>query len=60
MSMDRNLPATQPEHPAADADERPALPAQRPLSVAFLPLALVSFIVLAFIIAAWTFLATAT
>jgi hypothetical protein len=60
MSMDRNLPATQSEPPAADADERPPLPAQRPLSVAFLPLALVSFIVLAFIIAAWTFLATAT
>ena len=58
--MDRNLPATQSEPSAADADDRPPLAAHRPLSVAFLPLALVSFIVLAFIIAAWTFLSTAT
>ena len=58
--MEPNLPATR-EDVAADvaSAERP-LPAQRPLSVAFLPLALVTFIVLAFIIAAWTFLSTAT
>lgn len=58
--MEPNLPATR-EDLAADVPraERP-LPAQRPLSVAFLPLALVTFIVLAFIIAAWTFLSTAT
>jgi hypothetical protein len=58
--MEPNLPATR-EDLAGDVlrAERP-LPAQRPLSVAFLPLALVTFIVLAFIIAAWTFLSTAT
>lgn len=56
--MEPNLPATREDVDAADATERP-LPAQRPLSVAYLPLALVTFIVLAFIIAAWTFLSTA-
>jgi len=55
--MERNLPATQDETPP-DAPERPVEPPQRPLSVAFLPLALVSFIILAFTIAAWTFLST--
>jgi hypothetical protein len=58
--MEPNLPATREDVAADDtAAERP-LPAQRPLSVAFLPLALVTFLVLAFIIAAWTFLSTAT
>lgn len=52
--MESNLPATRPD----DADlERAPLPRRQPLSVAFLPLALVTFIVLAIIIAAWTFLA---
>ena len=55
--MERNLPATQDET-LPDAPERPVEPPQRPLSVAFLPLALVSFIILAFTIAAWTFLST--
>jgi len=49
--MDRNLPTT----PGANVEETP-LPRRQPLSVAFLPLALVTFIVLAFIMAAWTFL----
>ena len=56
--MEPNLPATRDDVAGSDGSERP-LPAQRPLSVAFLPLALVTFIVLAFIIAAWTFLSTA-
>ncbi len=57
--MEPNLPATRDELPEPELVERP-LPAQRPLSVAFLPLALVTFLVLAFAIAAWTFLSTAT
>ncbi|HUH17304.1 MAG TPA: hypothetical protein VMM85_05090 [Methylomirabilota bacterium] len=55
--MDRNLPSTQRE---ADASgETPGTPLERrqPMSVAFLPLALVTFIILAFVIAAWTVLA---
>jgi hypothetical protein len=56
--MDRNLPAAQPEPPATDAEERAPAPGQ-PLSVAYLPLALATFVVLAFTIAAWTFVSTA-
>ena len=56
--MESNLPATRPD---TDADlDRAPLPRRQPLSVAFLPLALVAFIVLAIVIAAWTFLAAAT
>jgi hypothetical protein len=56
MSMDRNLPATRPD----DGDALPPpLERRQPLSVAFLPLALVAFVILALIIAAWTFLAAA-
>jgi hypothetical protein len=58
--MDSNVPATRPEAPLAereDAPVEPPLPPAQPLSVAFLPLALVVFILLAFIIATWTFLA---
>jgi len=52
--MESNLPATRPD----DGDPEPAPLARRqPLSVAFLPLALITFIVLAIIIATWTFLA---
>jgi hypothetical protein len=57
--MDSNLPATQTDAIAVEADERPALRRRQPVSVAFLPLALVTFIILAFAIATWTFLATA-
>jgi hypothetical protein len=53
--MSSNLPATRAEAP--DADAATPLPPRRPVSVAFLPLALVAFVVLAFVIAAWTFLA---
>lgn len=53
--MESNLPATRSE---TDADlELTPLPSRQPLSVAFLPLALITFIVLALVIAAWTFLA---
>ena len=54
--MDRNLPATRLE--ADEVADRAPVGAHRPLNVAFLPLALVTFIVLAFVIAAWTFLAS--
>ena len=58
--METNLPATRDE-PATDSVEQPAaLGRRQPLSVAFLPLALITFIVLALTIAAWTFLAAAT
>ena len=54
--MSTNLPATRTE-PIDDPGEPTPLPPSRPVSVAFLPLALVAFIVLAFVIAGWTFLA---
>jgi hypothetical protein len=58
MTTESNLPATRPD---ADAElERPPLTRRQPLSVAFLPLALVTFMLLAITIAAWTFLAAAT
>jgi hypothetical protein len=54
--MERNLPAT-PDEARPDADpEQPMEAPPRPVSVAFLPLALISFLILAFTIAAWTFL----
>jgi len=58
--MENNLPATRDETTTDREAERLPLAAHRPLSVAFLPLALVTFILLALIIAAWTFLAAAT
>ena len=60
MSVERNLPATRPDADPIEADAAAPLPRRQPLSVAFLPLALVTFIILAFTIAAWTFLAAAT
>jgi hypothetical protein len=56
MTTSTNLPATQDEAPV---ESQPPLPAERPLGVALLPLALVSFVILALVMAAWTFLATA-
>ena len=53
-----NLPATRPD-PEAEP-ERAVLRPRQPISVAFLPLALAAFIVLALIIASWTFLAATT
>jgi hypothetical protein len=56
--MDSNLPATRPDAPVVPVDEPAApLPRRQPLSVAYLPLALVTFLVIAFVIATWTFLA---
>jgi len=56
--MEPNLPATRPD--AETGAARAPLERRQPLSVAFLPLALVAFIVVALAIAAWTFLAAAT
>lgn len=58
--MEPNLPATRPPAPPGIGHEadRQVAPRQR-ISVALLPLALVAFVVLAFIAAAWTFLAVA-
>jgi len=60
--MDRNLPATRSETALTETDDRVPLPLPRrqPISVAYLPLALLTFIILAFAIAAWTFLSAAT
>ncbi|MGI8999272.1 MAG: hypothetical protein ACR2GO_06150 [Candidatus Limnocylindria bacterium] len=58
--MSSNLPARRTETLDTQTDDRMPLQAQRPLSVAFLPLALITFITLALIIAAWTFVAAAT
>ena len=62
--MSTNLPAARSDAEAADAEaadavDRPAIAPQRPVSVAFLPLGIVTFIILAFVIAAWTFLSAA-
>ncbi len=54
--MERNLPATHDEPADEGSPERPMEPPPRPVSVAFLPMALVAFVVLAFTVAAWTFL----
>jgi hypothetical protein len=59
--MESNLPAAPSETALAETEAPPpARPARRPLSVAFLPLALIAFIVVAFVMAAWTFLAAGT
>jgi hypothetical protein len=56
--MERNLPAPVGEHGLAEVEEPTTpLPRRQPLSVALLPLALAAFIIVAFAIAAWTFLA---
>jgi hypothetical protein len=60
MSMDRNLPATRSATALTETDDRVPLPRRQPISVAYLPLALLAFIILAFAIAAWTFLSAAT
>ncbi len=57
--MDRNLPAARTDVPELGPPATSPLPAKRPVSVAFLPLALVTFVIVAFVIAAWTFLAGA-
>ena len=60
--MDSNLPATRPDAQLAVREEAAHAeppPRRQPISVAFLPLALVIFILLTFVIATWTFLASA-
>lgn len=57
--MTTNLPATRGDAPAAPVDSQPPLAVERPLGVALLPLALAIFVILAFVMAAWTFAATA-
>lgn len=54
-----NLPATRPDGPATQPSPRAAVSGDRPVNVALLPLAIVSFVILAFVMAAWTFVATA-
>ena len=56
--MERNRPATQDETATPGSYHDPeAVGRNQPISVAFLPLALVWFIILAFVMATWTFLA---
>lgn len=62
MSVETNLPATTSETglaevgPVAVAPE-PRAVAQQPMHVAFVPLGLAIFVIIAFVMAAWTFLA---
>jgi hypothetical protein len=57
--MNPNLPATRADAPLVVHGEEPTtpLPRRQPLSVAYLPIALVTFLIIAFVIATWTFLA---
>ena len=57
--MASNLPAAHDESAAPRVDDRTPVPPRQRISVAFLPLALVTFVILALTIAAWTFLAAA-
>jgi hypothetical protein len=57
--MTTNLPATQDEAPATPVEAPPPLAVDRPLGVALLPLALAAFVILAFVMAVWTFVASA-
>ena len=59
MTTEPNLPATRDEGQSTQVDHPPPVAPERPISVAFLPLALVAFVILAFAMAAWTFLSTA-
>ena len=59
--MESNLPATRDETATRGEYHEPETVGRRqPIGVAFLPLALVTFIVLAFVMATWTFLAAGT
>lgn len=64
MSTDTNLPATTDTSLVeAGAGPEPATATtaapRQPMSVAYLPLALATFVIIAFVMAAWTFLAAA-
>jgi len=54
---DQHLPATTALVPAEPSIEEAVDETRRPLRVALLPLALATLVILAFVIAAWTFLA---
>jgi hypothetical protein len=55
--MESNLPATQDDAATVPAErDAPAERRPQPIAVALLPLALATFLVLAFVMAAWTFL----
>lgn len=56
---DQHLPATATLLAAEPSVDEVVEAPSRPLRVALLPLGLVAFIILAFVIAAWTFLAAA-
>jgi hypothetical protein len=56
---DQHLPATTALVPADRLIEEAVDEPRRPLRVALLPLGLVAFVILAFVVAAWTFLAAA-
>ena len=56
--MESNLPATRDETPPLPDGPAP-VGRRQPLSVAFLPFALIVFVILALTIAAWTFVAAA-
>jgi len=57
-----NVPATRADMPlaASGAERVPATRWRQPVSAAFLPLALVTFLVIAFAMAMWTFLTATT
>lgn len=62
MSVETNLPATTSETGLAEVGTVPAAPqaparVQQPIHVAFLPLGLAAFVIVAFVMTAWTFLA---
>jgi hypothetical protein len=56
---EQHLPATAAPVPAEPVIDEAVEEPRRPLRVALLPLALVTFVILAFVLAAWTFLAAA-
>jgi hypothetical protein len=67
-TKESNVPATREEAPLADAGQTTAIverpedvhtpvPPRQDLTVALLPIALITFLVLSIIAAAWTFLA---
>lgn len=64
MSVETNLPATTTETGLAEvgavpaaAPEPQAAHVQQPMHVAYLPLGLAVFVIIAFVMTAWTFLA---
>ena len=57
--MTTNLPATQDDVSSTFVEAQLPLAVERPVGVALLPLALAIFVILAFVMAAWTFVATA-